>query len=158
MKIAEVLTNRDKREIPQVLASSSFQEVIAAMTRHPHTRLIYVVDKDRKLLGTITLGSLLRHLFPHHYEGKLHGHGILNLITADSARHLMESREILARPQDSVEQVLARMAKTGVKEMAVLDDEERIVDDITAIDLLRHIYPSAPDGADSATEEQGGTP
>ena len=70
----------------------------------------------------------------------------------------MECREIFARPQDSVEQVLARMAKTGVKEMAVLDHEGKIVDDITAIDLLRYVYPPASDETNSATEDQGGAP
>ena len=129
-----ILTQRD---IPRVEAESDINEVIAVMARAPHTRLVYVTDKRGRLLGTITVGSLLRHLFPYHYEGKVHSRGILRTITAEKAHHVMDRKNIQARPDESVDQVLQRMAETGVKELAVVDEDGVILADITAVDLLK---------------------
>ena len=137
MKIHEVLACIGPRDVPSIHEDSQIDNVIRMMAKHIHTRLVYVVDAEKRLQGTITVGSLLRHIFPHHYEGVIHAHGILGFITAETAQHIMERKCIFASPNDPVEMVLKRMASTGVKEMAVLDDNDRIIADITAIDLLR---------------------
>ncbi len=137
MQIHEVLACIGPRDVPYIHEDSLIDNVIRVMARQIHTRLVYVVDAEQKLRGTITVGSLLRHIFPHHYEGMIHAHGILDAITAENARHIMESKCVFATPDDSVEAVLKRMAGSGVKEMAVLDESGRVIADITAIDLLR---------------------
>src|SRR5690606_28460901 len=125
------------REVPAIFEDCTIREVIEMMVRFPHTRLIYVTDTQQRLRGTITVGSLLRHLFPYHYEGKVHGRGILRRITARKASDLMDTKTVLARPDEEVDAVLKRMAGSGVKEMAVVDNDGRIVADITAVDLLK---------------------
>jgi CBS-domain-containing membrane protein len=140
MKIREVMQYLENREIPCVREDSDIKEVIEMVIRFPHTRVVYVMDEQRKLRGVITIGSLLRHLFPYHYEGKIHPHGILRDITAETASHLMDSGNVKASPEDTVDFVLERMANTGAKEMAVVDGENRILTDITAVDLLKY-YP-----------------
>jgi len=140
MKIREVLERIGAREIPMIGLDSPIAEVIRIMADFVHTRLVYVVDQDQRLKGTISEGSLLRHIYPHHYEEKIHPQGILGRITAETARHLMDKRSIAATPEETVDDVLRRMARCGVKEMAVLDEEGRILGDITAIDLLRYSF------------------
>ncbi len=137
MKIHEVLTCIGTREVPLIHKDTQIDNVILMMAKQVHARLIYVVDGQQRLQGTITVGSLLRHIFPHHYEGEIHAHGLLGFITAETARHIMESKCVFAAPDDSVDEVLKQMASSGVKEMAVLDENGRIIGDITAIDLLR---------------------
>ncbi len=128
------------RDVPYIHEGTQIDEVVGMMVRFLHTRLVYVVDEEKRLVGTITMGSLLRHIFPHHYEGKVHPHGILTRITAETARHIMDKKSIGARLDETVDEVLERMARTGVKEMAVLDSEGHILADITATDLLRHYH------------------
>ena len=140
MKVHEVLKLIGPREVPRVKWDSHIDDVIAALARLPHARLVYVVDQGGRLLGTITLGSLLRHMFPFHYEGKIHPHGILRDITAETAGHLMDKKSVHAVAGEDVDQVLGRMAKSGVKEMAVVDDQGMIIGDMTASDLLRHCF------------------
>ena len=106
--------------------------------RFPHRGLVYVIDKQNKLLGVITVGSLMRHLYPYHYEDKIHPRDILRNISVENASHLMSSGNVSASPDETVEVILKRMASTGAKEIAVVDSDGRILADITAIDLLKY--------------------
>lgn len=52
----------------------------------------------------------------------------------------MDTKNIFAAPDDKVDEVLERMAKSGVKEMAIVDENGLILADITAVDLLRYYH------------------
>jgi len=147
MEIKEVMQHIGKREVPCVLAHSDISEVIQVLVRFPHGRLVYVVDDRQRLRGTITVGSLLRHIFPYHYKPRIHPRGILRNITAAKAEHIMARENVFALPDETVDMVLKRMARTGVKEMAVVDSTGTIIGDITAVDLLIY-YPVKADPAD----------
>lgn len=105
-----------------------------------------MVGEGKLFLGTISMESLLRHLFPHHYEGKVHGRSILRRITAQKAKGIMDRKRIHALMEETVDDVLARMASTGINEMAVIDREGRILADINAVDLLRCYHLAEDDG------------
>ena len=138
MKIKEIMENIKDRELPCVSENSTIKETIRVVVRFPHTRLIYVVDDHQKLLGVITIGSLIRHLYPYHYDDKIHPRDILRNIIVEKASHLMSSGNVNASPDETVDVVLKRMAKTGAKEVAVVDSKGCILADITAVDLLKY--------------------
>ncbi len=138
MKIKEIMHQIKDRGLPCVSSNSDISEVIRVAAEFPHTRLVYVIDKDNKLLGVITIGALLRHLYPYHYEAKIHPRDILRNIIVEEASHLMTCKNVNASPDEAVDVVLKRMASTGAKEMAVVDKNGRILADITAVDLLRY--------------------
>lgn len=140
MKIQQVINRIGKREIPWVEQQTHISEIIQLLTAFPYARLVYVVDDRKRLLGTISVGSLLRHIFPYHYKARIHPGGILRSITAQRAEQIMGRENVSALPDETVDEVLKRMARTGVKEMAVIDAEGIIIGDITAVDLL-HFYP-----------------
>jgi len=137
MKIKDVVQRIGDRDFPYVLENSDIDEVIKVAIRFPHTRLVYVVDQHKILLGVITTGSLLRHLYPYHYKDKVHARDMLRNIAVDNASHLMSSGNVNALPEETVDVVLKRMASTGAKELAVVDSDGRILADITAVDLLK---------------------
>ena len=151
MKISTLLERSGQRTVPSVHEDDSIDNVIQVMVRSPHVRYVYVVDDENRLIGTITLGSVLRHLFPHYYEAKIHGHGILRRITSETARDLMDRTFAHAALEDTVDQVLKKMAETGVKALAILDDNGRILAEVTAIDLLR--YHHLKDRNDRQTDD-----
>jgi CBS domain-containing protein len=138
MKIREILEHIGDRDFPYVSENSDINEVIRVAARFPHTGLVYVIDKQKILLGVITVGSLMRHLYPYHYEDKIHPRDILRTISVENASHLMSSGNVSASPDETVEVILKRMASTGAKEIAVVDSDGRILADITAIDLLKY--------------------
>ena len=60
-------------------------------------------------------------------------------ITLETARHMMQKHPIFAREDEKLEDVLKRMVKSNVKEIAILDDEDRVIGDITMLDLLKFL-------------------
>ncbi len=137
MKIREILQLINKRAIPIVREDDHIDDVVEKIFEYPHTRLIYVVDEQGILKGAISLGMLLRHIFPHTYEPKVHAHSIIAMITSETAEHLMKKGVVTADVEDDVEEVMKRMVKAEVKEIAVVDKEEKVIGDVTVIDLLK---------------------
>lgn len=138
MKIKEIMEHIGERDFPCVAENSDINEVIRVAIRFPHTRLIYVIDEQKKLLGVIKVGTIMRHLYPFHYEEKIHPRGILRNIIVENAAHLMSSGNVKASPDETVDAVLKRMANTGTKQIAVVDGNGCILADITAVDLLKY--------------------
>lgn len=138
-KIGEVIAGLKGRDLPLVRQESTIEEVIDAMVRYQHTRLLYVVDEDGKLLGTIALGSLVRHAFGRSHEPQIHPRFVMRMITTETAKDIMQKKPIFAGEDEDVEVVLKRMIGKNVKEIAVLDEEKRVVGDVTMIDLLKFL-------------------
>jgi CBS-domain-containing membrane protein len=143
MKISEVMESIGPREIPIIDWNSHIDDIIRVMAESIHTRLVYAVDEEKRLKGMISVGSLLRHIYPHHFEGKIHPHGILKRLTAETASHIMEKCSITTTPEESVDRVLRRMARSGAKEVPVLNKEGCIIGDITAIDLICYCHKTS---------------
>jgi CBS domain-containing protein len=136
VKLKEVITSQKGRELPLVREESSIEELIDAMVQHKHTRLLFVVDEEGKLLGSIALGPLVRHVFRQSHEPRIHPRNIMSIITTEMAKDIMDKHPIFAEEEEDVEHVLKRMIGKNVTEIAVLDKEKRVVADVTMIDLL----------------------
>lgn len=136
VKVREVIATFKGRELPLVREESSIKEVIDTMVRYKHTRVLYVVDEGARLLGTIALGPLVRHVFRRSHEPKVHPRHIMSMITTQMAKDIMQEKPIFAVEDDDVEVVLKRMIGKNVSEIAVLDNENRVVADVTMLDLL----------------------
>jgi len=137
VKIAEVLEVLKGRNIPLISEDSTVEDAIETMVRFPHSRLLYVVDTDGRLKGTISLGNLVRHFFYRSHEPQIHPRFLLSMITTETAKDIMERHPIFATEEQDVERVLKRMVEKNVKEIAVLDSEKKLVGDMTMIDLLK---------------------
>jgi predicted transcriptional regulator len=60
-------------------------------------------------------------------------------ITMENARHMMQKHPVFAKMGEEVRIVLDRMIKSNVKEIAIIDDQRRIVGDMTMLDLLEFL-------------------
>jgi CBS domain-containing protein len=64
---------------------------------------------------------------------------------SETAGDFMQREPVFAILSDKVEDILQRMIDHNVKEIPILDDEKRVVADLTIVDLLRH-YKSVKGG------------
>ncbi len=110
------------------------------MSSFEHSRLIYVVDDKGKLTGTISLGMLVRHVFSPSHEPQIHPRFLIDMITAETAKDIMQKNTLVATEEEEVGSVLRRMLGANVKEIPVLDREKRVFADITIVDLLRFLF------------------
>jgi predicted transcriptional regulator len=60
------------------------------------------------------------------------------MAVSETAKDFMHENVLVARITDDVEDVLRRMIKNNVKEIAIVDSENRIIADLTIIDLLKY--------------------
>ncbi len=140
MKIRDLLDTVGDRALPVARERDTLEEVLQKMISHPHTRLIYVLNDEGRCRGTISLGILIRHLFPHGFEPAVHARFLIPMITSVTAEDIMNRELIHAMEDDSLEKVVKRMIKAGVKEIAVLDSEKRLIGDLTMLDLLKYFH------------------
>lgn len=138
-KIAKVMKALRERELPIVRDTLSSDEVIAAMIQFAHSRVLYVINAQSNLIGTISLGRLVRHVFARSYDPQIHPKALIGVITAEAAKDIMEHKPISATEDEEVGTVLKRMIESNVKELPIVDKENKVVGDLTMIDLLEFL-------------------
>ncbi len=124
---------------PIVPPEANMNEILAAFDRGRHSRVVYVAGGDESILGTISLGDVVRHVFFHYHEQEAHSPvcSVISMAAAEHARDFMYPDPVFARGSDHIDDVIARMLKHRLKEIPVLDERRRIVADLTMVDLLR---------------------
>jgi CBS-domain-containing membrane protein len=140
MKIKEIIELLGCREVPKILEHESIKNSLLKMLKHPHTRLIYVVDEHNIYKGTISLGELIRHMFSDYAEPSFLTRTLVSTVTSETNQDIMNKRLITATIKDTVEDVITKMISAGIKEIAVVDVNQKLVTDITMLDLLNHYH------------------
>ena len=140
MKIKDILKSTEGRTLPIIKEDETVRDVLKKIVAHPHTRLIYVVNKEGTYVGVISLGTLIRNVFPHFYEPAVHPRSLIRLVTSETAKDIMNKQIICATYDESVESVVERMIKAKIKEIAIVDEEKKIIADVTMLDLLQHYH------------------
>jgi CBS domain-containing protein len=137
-KISDFLEKLQQRNIPKVNEDASLSEILDAFVDSDYSRIVYVVDNQERLKGIISLGNLIRHVFFLYHDTDISSRHLISMAVSETAKDLMLEKTLFALTSDDVESVLKRMIKHNVKEIAILDDEKRIIADLTMIDLLEH--------------------
>ena len=136
--IGDLLPELRERMIPLVSEEAGVKQIIEAFSSACHSRLLYVVDDDDRLQGVISLGHLVRHVFFHYHNSYIHTQNISTLAVSETAGDFMQRELLSATLSDEVEEILDRMIKHNVKEVPVIDEGQRVVGDLTMVDLLQH--------------------
>lgn len=137
-KIRDLLTGIKERILPLVSEEATVDEIINAYSRSSHSRLVYVVDKEKRLTGIISLGSLLRHVFFHYHKDCIDTRNLISMAVSDQARDFIEKEPVMARLSEDVKIVLQRMIRHNIKEIPVVDEKMRVIADLTMVDILQH--------------------
>ena len=137
IKLKEILPDLKHRELPLIPEDADLGQVITTMMQVSNDCIQYVVDGENRLLGTLSLNDLIRHIFSHSHEPKIHPRRLMDMVTSETAKHIMKKNPDSAVAQDDVEDILTKMVKHNVNQIALVDDENRVIYDITRLDLLR---------------------
>ena len=137
-KVGDFLKEAKPRHVPKVRDQAGVSELIEAFVQSDHSRIVYVVDDQERLKGIISLGNLVRHFFFHYHDTHIDSRHLISMAVSETAKDFMHENALVARVTDDVEDVLKRMIKNNVKEIAILDSENRVIADLTIIDLLKY--------------------
>ena len=137
IKIKDILLDIEQRDPHLIHEETDLKDVIEAVTQLSNDRMHYIVDKKNRLLGTISLDELIRHIFSHSHEPKIHPRRLMDMVISETAKHIMKRQQISAACEDNVEDTLHRMVKHHVQQIAIVDKENRVINDISMLDLLK---------------------
>jgi CBS domain-containing protein len=137
-KVADFLKESKPRNVPKVKEQDGVSELIDAFVQFDHSRILYVVDDQERLKGIISLGNLVRHFFFHYHDTHIDSRHLISMAVSETAKDFMHENVLVARLTDEVEDVLKQMIKNNVKEIAILDSENKVIADLTIIDLLKY--------------------
>ncbi|MDF1536342.1 MAG: CBS domain-containing protein [bacterium] len=135
--VRDVAAKHSRREVPVARASTPIVKMAEAIEWYRHSRQLYVVDETGRLLGNITLARLVMYTFAHSQGANMAPRHVLDLITCETAADLMETGTLAAGMDDNLDDLLDRMVDRNLEEVPVLDDEGKVISDLTMIDLLR---------------------
>lgn len=138
-QVRDIVARHSQREVPVTTRDIPIEQLPEAIEWYRHSRQLYVVDDDRKLVGSITLARLVMYTFAHSHGTHMSSRQIMDLITCTCAGDLMMEGTLSARMDDNLDELLERMVDRNVEEVPVLDDDGKIVSDLTMIDLLRAV-------------------
>ncbi len=141
-KIADLIRNLTQRKIPVIYEQAGISEIIEAFAESTHSRLLYVVDQEGGLKGFISLGNLVRHVFFDYHDPYIDTRKFTHMAISETAGHFMQREPHFAVASEDLQEVLQRMIKYNIKEIPIVDDEKKIVADLTIVDLLnqyRHV-------------------
>ena len=147
-KTADLLETLKGRKVPLVGEEASINDMIDAFVGSEHSRVLYVVDDHQKLKGVVSLGNLVRHVLFLYHDQPVDGRSLVRMAISEKATDFIEHEPVCVRVSDDVEDVLARMIRRNIKEIAVVDEQNRVVGDVTMVDLLGY-YQCYKDAAES---------
>ncbi len=134
--VMELVQEVNQRHLAQVSPQAGIKEIINAFAKAEHSRLVYVVDNNKRLTGIISLGNLTKHLLFHFNGAEIDNTHLLSMATSETAADFIDRPVISAHLAETIEPVLKRMLAVGIKEIPVLDDQEQLVGDLTLVDIL----------------------
>jgi len=137
-KIACLLEQMKQRKIPVVPRRASVSEIIDAFAASDHSRILYVVDDERRFRGILSLGNVIRRVFFHYHDPSIDSRSVASMVVSETAGDFMQREPMFAIHSEDVEDVLQRMIDHNIKEIPILDDEKRVVADLTIVDFLKY--------------------
>ncbi|HHN65873.1 MAG TPA: CBS domain-containing protein [Nitrospirae bacterium] len=111
--------------------------LVGEFIRNPTLHHLCVIDKDRRLLGLINRKRLFKSLFLHHLSPDTRLSKIIGLLTAERSSDLMVTHLITCTEDDSIHDVIREMIEHKIREVPVLDGQERVLGFITIPMIMR---------------------
>lgn len=139
VRVEDVLALSGRRKKPATVAQdATLSEAAAALMKNRETRKVYVVDKDGKLVGTITLETLLRHT---GYRLGVRKTGMTSFIRMLAEASDEKVTDAMARPVKVLENemilnVTRLMVENHLNDLPVVDDKGRLVAELNGLDIL----------------------
>lgn len=134
----------DKRtwDLPVVDKDTDIATVLSIVSGKNH---VWVVDnkKDMRLIGVITEHDLLSLLSPPHLPPYMFGKPDLRSLQfgiVSKAEELMSKRPITCKADERIHDILLRMKKYRIRRLAVVDDNGRLIGEITLHHLICKYY------------------
>jgi len=118
-----------------VFKDTPADEIADVFICNPKLRSVYVVDENLKLIGKVTLSTLIKNEFQDLIPESLDYFESLQFIGEKTAEELMIP-PVYVKDDDTLKTAFLEMYKHNLEELPVVDDERHLVGNIDLIELL----------------------
>ncbi len=124
-----VVTNPDK----------TVEELLSAMVENPHTRHVYVVDPDGRLVGAVRMNDVIKYLFP--YEAVVESSTELSVgqyayFEAKTVGDIMDDGPRFVKEATLLSDMANILMLEKINELPVVDDQMHLVGQISIYEVL----------------------
>jgi CBS domain-containing protein len=137
MKIREALEKIGSLAYLAIPGETTLEEAAQTVTGRRQIRGVYVLDQKGRLMGTISLGVLIRHVTSARHKPQFHLRSLLTRITSERVEDIMDRHVIYATCEDDLGHVLDRMVTANIKEIPIVDEERRVIGAMSLLDLWK---------------------
>lgn len=137
MKISEALDTIENIPFMAISADRTLTEATEDISGIQQHRSIYIVDKQGRLKGTLSIGTLVREVIAARHEPQFGIRSLLVQITSEKVADIMNRHVIYAQKDDDLEKVLNRMISHNIKEIPIVDKDRHIIANVGILDLWK---------------------
>ncbi|HHF58995.1 MAG TPA: CBS domain-containing protein [Thermoplasmatales archaeon] len=144
LKVKDLMDHR-YWDLPVVEKDTDIATVLSILSGKNH---VWVVDnkKNRRLVGVITEHDTLSLLSPPHLPPYMFGKPDLKSLqfgVVSKAEDIMSEKPITCKADERIYDVLLRMKKYRIRRIAVVDDDGKLIGEITLHHLICKYYKAS---------------
>lgn len=123
-----------------VRENAMLKDAVEALTCDSISKKVYVIDQEGKLLGAITIETMLRHV---GYKVGVREAGVISFfkflggIFKENVKEIMETPVTVTKRQKVLE-AFRLMTDHHLNDLAVIDDEGRLIGEFNGLEILKH--------------------
>ena len=114
---------------------ASTDEIAKVMIANPRLKSVYVVNDKLKLIGKITLKTLIKHEFMNLIPSGLAHFGALEFVGKKTSKDFMVS-PVYVKDEDTLKTAFVKMYENDLDELPVVDEKHRLIGNIDLLELL----------------------
>ncbi len=140
IRVSDVVAEVAKTVKPATVSiEASMKDAVEAIIEDSETRKVYVVDGDRKLKGTITLETLLRHA---GYRLGVRSTGVTSFLRMLAEISDDKVTEVMGKPikvlhNEMLVNVTKLMVEHHLNDLPIVDDDNVLVGELDGLDILK---------------------
>ncbi len=132
-----------------VSPDDSVEEMLRVMIRDTHTRHVYVVDAENRLVGVVRMNRVVEYLFPHVLlrglaeEEMVWGTHFLESIGAKVVGDIMNDTPCYVLGTDPLSKVGEILTEEKINELPVVDEDRRLIGQVNVYQIINnYLNPS----------------
>ena len=140
IRVADVLADTGKTtKASAVSKDATLREAVEAMVENSETRKVYVLDDDGKLVGTITLETLLRQAGYRFGVRKIGVTSFLRMLAEISDEKVTD---VMGKPvkvllDEMIVNVTRLMVENHLNDLPIVDSQNKLVGELNGLDILK---------------------
>lgn len=139
IKIDDIISDLLVNTAPVITMDAPIALVLDEIINQDSNRVVYVVNENNQLQGTITLNEIARHIFSMSHEQNVHSRRIMDMVTAEDVEHIMKKNPPYIRESENLGDVIGKMIKSDMKHLALVDENNKVICDISMVDIIKRM-------------------